>query len=775
MKKIILLFSILFFAFFANAQTILQKADSSFKNKNYMTSIELYTKVLKKATSEETKYIYYQMGECYRIGNNYSEARSWYQKAITAGNTQPMLDYYMGDMILKSGEYAEAKTYFEKYLTVNPNDNLAKMKLESCNLGLAGQKAKPLYSIEVDKNMSSIASDYGIAFFKNNKVIFSSTRFEGSSKYDPSTLQGFSDLYEATYDPQSGKYSNVSKVKGTINTGFNEGTFAFDPATNYGYYSQCNGGSGKLKQCNIMYAHYNETTNTWENSTLFAFNSQTFRSQQQSLSVDGKTLYFSSDMPGGIGGADIYKITKSGDTWGQPENLGSTINTIGDDMFPFISGDSLLIFASDGHAGLGGLDIFASHIVNGKFSKPVNLGVPFNSSADDFGLIIKDGWNNGLFSSNRTGGVGDDDIYTFTKIPVILSASGNIKDKASNKNLENAVAIFKGSDGSIDSVITDSKGNYTFDKMKPGIKYAIKATKVGYLNDSKNLTIGNELYSKEYNKSTGSDLDFFLMKITKEEIKIDNIYYDLAKWDIRESSKPELDKLINVLKETPEVKVQISAHTDDQGKDDYNMDLSQKRAQSVVDYLIAGGISADRLIAKGYGESQLIIKKAKTDEQHQMNRRTTFKILNSDDVNTGSSMIAPVKEKPVVSKQTDLNTIKSTTQTTNTTTTTTTTTTQNTSINLSTANTTPTSTSNVTTSDKYFIISGSFKTEAEANAGIKALNEKGYKNASVVGKAPNGYIRICYNSFSKKEEAMKELETIKKSVNSSAWLFEKTE
>ena len=166
MKKIILLFSILFFAFFANAQTTLQKADSSFKNKNYLTSIELYNKVLKKATSEEAKYIYFQMGECYRIGNNYSEARSWYQKAITSGNTQPMLNYYMGDMILKSGEYAEAKTYFEKYLSVNPNDNLAKTKLESCNLGLAGQTAKPLYSAEVDKNLSSISSDYGIAFFK---------------------------------------------------------------------------------------------------------------------------------------------------------------------------------------------------------------------------------------------------------------------------------------------------------------------------------------------------------------------------------------------------------------------------------------------------------------------------------------------------------------------------------------------------------------------------------------------------------------------------------
>jgi len=611
------------------AQTPLQKADSLFKNKDYYNSIALYTKALKKATGEESKYIYYQLGECYRNDNNYLQAEDWYQKAINVGATDSLINLHMGEMLIMSGDYSTAKTYLEKYLKDNPGNRIAKLRLEACNLGLKGQEEKPVYEVKVQKDLSSTAGDYSISYFKNNKVIISSTRITGSGKIDPGTAQGFSDLYESTYDSQKSLWGKPVKVKGSINTSSNEGTFAFDNKTNYGYYSQCNGASGKLKQCNIMYAYYNEATNTWENSKLLDFNSESFRNQQQCLSADGKTLYFSSDMPGGYGGADLYRIQKVSNTWGQPENLGPIVNSIGNEGFPFVSGDTLLVFASDGHPGFGGLDIFMSSIKNGKFSKPVNMMQPINSSADDFGLVFKDSKNAGFFCSNRTGGVGDDDIYSYDLIPVILTATGTIKDKASLKSIENASVVFKGSDGSIDSVATDSKGVYEYAKLKPNVKYSLGVTKDGYLNDSKTLAVGNELYSKTYSLAKGTDLDFLLIKITKEEVKIDNIYYDYDKWDLRAESKTELDKLVNMLKETPDVKVQISAHTDERGAKDYNIDLSQKRAQSVVDYLIAKGISADRLIAKGYGFSNPIVKNAKTEDEHQMNRRTTFKILNS--------------------------------------------------------------------------------------------------------------------------------------------------
>jgi len=770
MKKTALLIFGILLVNMLSAQTPLQKADSIYKNKDYYNAIQLYNKALKKATGEETKYIYYQLGECSRNYNSYVEAQAWYQKAINAGCTIPEVNLHMGEMLILSGEYADAKTYIEKYIKEVPTDNLAKLRLESCNLGLKGQKEKPLFEVKDQKDLSSISSDYSISYFKSNKVIISSARMEGSSKYDPSTTQGFSDLYESTYDPQKGQYSKPTKVKGSINTGFNEGTFSFDAATNYAYYSQCNGASGKLKQCNIMYAYYNEAANTWENSTLFDYNSQTFRIQQPALSADAKSIYFASDMPGGFGGADIYVIKKVNGVWGQPENLGATINTIGNEGFPYISGDTLLVFASDGLSGFGGLDIFMSSIKSGKFGKPINMLSPINSSADDFNLVFKDSKNEGFFCSNRIGGVGDDDIYTYEMIPVIITASGNIKDKASNKNLENAVAVFKGSDGSVDSVYTDNKGNYEFTKCKPNVKYVIKGTKVGYLNDSKNLTIGNDIYSKAYNKSTSYDLDFALIQITKEEVKIDNIYYDYDKADLREDSKIELNKLVNILKETPDVKLQINSHSDERGEAKYNTELSQRRAQSVVDYLIANGISTDRLIAKGYGFSMPIVKNAKTEEQHQMNRRTTFKILNSSELGKSGSYNYTKPEK------TEVKTSVTTTATTNLGTTTSGTNT--TSTNVTTSNTTTTATTTAATSststntNTFFIIAGSYPGQAKAEEAVTALKKAGYPNAVVVGLGSNGNYRIAYSSFATKAEATTELTKIKL-VNSSAWLFEK--
>jgi len=785
MKKIVLLILGIILVNSLLAQTPLQKADSFFIKKNYYNSIQLYNKALKKAKSEEMTHIYFQLGECYRFGNNYEQAMTWYQKAINAGCTLDIVNLYLGEMFLFTGDYSTAKTYIEKYLSAVPNDNLAKLRLESCNLGLKGQTEKPLYEIHVEKTLSSDASDYGISYFKNNKLIFASTRSSGGSKIDPVTLQGFSDIFESTFDPVKGLWSKPTKLKGDINTNYNEGTFSYGSATNTGYYMQCNGESGKKLNCNILCSNYNETTDMWEAPKIFDYNSPAFSVGHPTITADGKTMYFVSDMPGGYGGKDIYVIKKVVGTWGKPENLGPIINTIGDEMFPFVSGDTVLVFASDGHPGFGGLDLFTSSIKKGKFSKPVNMMPPFNSSADDFNLIFKDSRNSGLFCSNRVGGVGNDDIYTFSLIPVILTASGNIKDKATNKNLEDAVVLLVGNSGSIDSALTDSKGNYEFIKLKQNVKYNVKASKTGYLNDSKNLSVENEKYSKEYNKSTGYDLDFLLIKITKAEVKIDNIYYDYDSASLRPESKIELNKLINVLKETPDVKVQINAHTDERGAVNYNMDLSQRRAQSVVDYLIANGINHDRLFAKGYGFSMPLIKKAKTEEQHQMNRRTTFKILNSSEISTIRNIAYNEDTQPIqtnqgttanntnsaISTQTVVTSNPNNVNTDNTTTNQNTT--ANTNTNISNANTTGNTSTQITTvNKKVFIIAGSYPTEQQAKAAVDVLKSKGFPDAEVVGKNNAGSIRICYKGYVTREEAMKDLPEIKQKYP-SAWLFEK--
>ncbi len=362
MKKITLLFLGIILVNLLSAQqsmTLLQKADSVYsKNKDYTNSISLYNKALKKATPDQVKYINFQLGECYKSINNYTEAISWYDKAITSGTDTAVVYLHLGEMQIMSGDLTNAKANIEKYISLKPDDNIAKIRLESVKLNMQGLKDKPLFEIKNQTELNSPNSDWSISYFKNNKVIISSTRMEGSGKKDPSTTQGFSNMYESTYDLQKNEYGKPTKLLGTINTDFNEGTFTFDSINKFGYYSQCNGKTGKDRQCNIMYAHYNESTNTWEDSKLFDFNSQDFRTQQQAVTSDGNTMYFASDMPGGIGGSDLYVIKKVGGVWGKPENLGSTINTIGNECFPYISGDTLLVFASDGLPGFGGLDIF---------------------------------------------------------------------------------------------------------------------------------------------------------------------------------------------------------------------------------------------------------------------------------------------------------------------------------------------------------------------------------------------------------------------------------
>ncbi|NTW33032.1 MAG: tetratricopeptide repeat protein, partial [Bacteroidetes bacterium] len=481
MKKVVLFFTciLLMNALVAQRQLTLQKADSVFKNKDYLNSIQLYNKALKKSTVDESKYIYFQLGECYRFGNNFNDALTKYQKSIDLGYDVPVVYLRIGEVQLKTGDYTSAKTNLENYIKAVPSDVLAALKLESCNLGLKGETEKPIYEVADEKSLNSTSSDYGIAYFKNGKIIYASTRLDGSTKLDPYTSQGFSDMYESAYDPQKGEWSKVEKLKGSLNTKYNEGTFCYDQNTTSGYYMQCNGESGKKLSCSIFSSKYNETDNTWGVPVIFDYNSPDYSVGHPSFSSDGKTLYFVSDMQGGFGGKDIYMLKKSGGVWGQPENLGSTVNTIGDEMFPFISGDTLLMFASDGHPGFGGLDIFMSRKKNGRFTKPVNMMPPVNSSADDFNMIFKDSKDAGLFCSNRAGGVGDDDIYSYKLIPVLLSASGNVKDKATGKGLEDAVVLFLGDDQSVDSVLTNSKGKYEFDKIKQKTTYNIKVYKTG--------------------------------------------------------------------------------------------------------------------------------------------------------------------------------------------------------------------------------------------------------------------------------------------------------
>ncbi|MFN4233941.1 MAG: OmpA family protein [Bacteroidia bacterium] len=628
-KQFIIL-SILFFSVFAKAQSNLQKADSAFKYKEYAVAAKLYEKSFKKDVSKEKKKdVAYLIGESYRYMNNHKEAKKWYDIALNEGLRS--FDFFVnyGDILIKNGEYTLADAAYNKALEFKQDDKILKRKIESCIFAQKNNEVNEQYLIINEEVINSPFSEYGLAFYKD-KLIFASTRIEENDKrFDTYTGQGFSDYYEAIYDSKKERFINAQKSKGGLNSKFNDGTIAFDDKNNIVYFMQCNGEDGKKETCFILTTSYNETTKTWDAGKVFEFDyDKKYSVGHPALANNGNTLYFVSDMPGGQGGKDIWYIQKDAlGLWSKPKNAGKKINTEADEMFPFVYNDSLFYFSSNGHPGYGGLDIFVATIKDKGFSNVQNLKKPINSNTDDFGIILKSN-TQGWFCSNRDGGKGDDDIWQFQLLDIQISATGTIVDSETGKAISKVQVFLKGSDGSFDSTFTNNKGVYTFKDLKTDVKYEVSAHKEGYFGDSKNFNTDGIKKNTVISKKTGYDLDFGLLKITKKEITIPNIYYDFDKYELKEESKKELDKLVNILQETPQVEIVINSHTDEQGTDEYNLKLSEKRSQSVVNYLIQKGIDAKRLQAKGYGESQPLIKNAKTEEEHAKNRRTTFQVTN---------------------------------------------------------------------------------------------------------------------------------------------------
>ena len=634
-KNILFTFLVLFLYHFAFSQAIttLDKADVEFGGKDFYKASSLYKKALKNSPKEEIKRIYFQLGECYRQVNNYGQARQWYAKAVDEGYSNPVIFFHIGNLLLIGGDYHSAKNYFEKYLQSDPENGLAKNKLESCKFGISLEKDRPFYEIKDCKELNSEYSDYSVTYINENKIVISTMRIEGSGggRIDPRTMQGFSDFYESTYDAGKGTWSKPTPLKGDINTNFNEGTMTYNSQTKTAYFMQCSSPSGKLDNCNIYTSQLDENTNKWSKAHLFDFSKENVNLGHPSLSSDGKTMYFAADMPGGYGGTDIWMLKYDGFGWGNPINLGPNVNTNGSEMFPYIFEDNTLYFSSDGLTGIGGLDIFSSELKNGQFQKAVNLKPPFNSSADDFGFVYKNKKKKeGFFCSNRPDGVGDDDIYSFSLIPVIITLSDKVVDSQTQKPLKDVHIFLQGDDGSLDSTYTDKNGVYKFNKLDANTVYKLYAQKDGYLGDSKFKAVGDEKYSIDL--SLGEP--FSLLKITKEEIEIKNIYYDYAKWDLRAESKEELKKLLKILNENPVIKIMINSHTDVRGAAAYNQELSEKRAKSVVEFLVSNGINISRLSFKGWGAEHLLIQNAVTEEEHQANRRTTFNILNVEEISS---------------------------------------------------------------------------------------------------------------------------------------------
>lgn len=421
---------------------------------------------------------------------------------------------------------------------------------------------------------------------------------------------------------------NPQLLKGDVSGRFHEGPACFSNDGNTVYFTRSNYFKRKMnvnenKENNLKIFKATLKDGKWKNLEEFPFNSDDYSIGHPTLSADEKTLYFVSDMPGGFGGTDIYKSVWDGSNWSKPENLGAIVNTKGNEMFPYIHTDDALYFSSNAHNSMGGLDVFITYFNGEVWAKPENLNYPLNSSKDDFGFnLSKKNANVGFVSSSRTD---DDKMYAFDKKPPKFNLYGKARLKGTQTRVKGVtVQVTNAKTGKVISMVSDAKGNFEL-KLEPEADYDLYCTKEGCFTRTDKISTVGLKYSQDFYA------DFEVEPIVLDKpIVLENIYYDFDKWNIRPDAVLELDKLVKILVDNPNIEIELSSHTDSRGNDRYNDILSEKRAMAAVQYIIANGIDQKRLTYKGYGEKKLVNHCANdvvcTREEHQQNRRTEFKV-----------------------------------------------------------------------------------------------------------------------------------------------------
>ena len=627
-----------------------EKAYASFKAGEYYDAIDLfkdtYSKSRKadKATRTELGYM---IAECYRLTNDPKNAETWYKLAVKSAFSKPEAQFWLAETMKKNDKYQEAIDELKKYKQAAPGDPRADQEIRSCELALEWQRNPDAYKVDELKDLDSRYSDFSPAYARDDYgiIYFTSAREDAEgNKTHGATGQNFTDIFESRLDKKS-KWSTPVPVEG-LNSEFEDGTPSLSSDFREIYFTRCEAGKREKKGCVIM--HSTRNGEKWDEPKNIQLLPDSLVAAHPALSPDGTQLYFVSDMAGGFGSKDIYVVTREGDTWSKPENLGPDINTSGDEVFPYVRQDGSLYFSSVGQLGMGGLDIFKANRQPDGSWVVKNMKSPINSSADDFGIAFEDGSERGIFSSTRKGR-GDDDLYSFELPPMKFNIAGLVKDEKTGTPVQGAVVQLIASDGSNLQAETGTSGDFRF-ALKQDVDYIFLASKRGYLNGKEKETTKGQEKSRDY-------MVTIMLTAIDKPIELPNIFYDFGKWDLRPESMVSLDKLVETLNDNPNVTIELMSHTDSRDTEEYNLDLSQKRAQSVVKYLIDKGIDSERLTAKGYGEStpktvdasihtqypylkegavlnDEYVNTLANDEQkevaYQINRRTEFKVLRTD-------------------------------------------------------------------------------------------------------------------------------------------------
>jgi len=661
------------FSLNANAQrNFTEEADNAFKQKQFNDAIELYQKAYSKIkrNKAERARILFQIAECYRFTNNVKRAESQYRRVTKSGYPDPIADLYLGDALKQDEKYDEAIIAYNDYKQKAPNDPRGDKGVESCKLSQMWKDNPTRYEIENVRQLNSRENDFAAAYAdrKFASLIFTSSRDGSLGKgTDAWTGENFTDLFLTELSKAKGKKGSkpgaadaigtwstpVILDEGPINTPANEGAPTLNDRGSTMYFTRCTVARKQTTTCKIYFTQ--KKGRAWAEPEALTLGPDSFNYGHPSLSKDELVLYFASDMPGGAGGKDIWMAKRERKTrpFDKAVNLGPVINSAGNEMYPFVRDDGTLYFASDGHVGMGGLDIFKAEKVGESWGTPENMKFPINSPGDDFAIIYEGVQDKGFFCSNRNGGRGGDDIYSFYLPPIIFTLQGVVKDAESKAVIVGAKVKLVGSDGTSIEDSTDATGSYKFGKTQilPNTTYDLLVTKPNYFSSTgKESTVGVE-------KSSDFIVNFDLVPIPKKPIELPDILYALDKWDLQPQFQDSLNGLIATLKENPKIVIELASHTDPRASDAHNDTLSQRRAQSVVDYLIEKGIAPDRLIAKGYGKrvprtlgrnmtidgitfkkdtvlTEKFINALPTTKEReaafQLNRRTEFRILRDD-------------------------------------------------------------------------------------------------------------------------------------------------
>lgn len=642
MKNYTLLYTfIIVFSFNSySQQSKVAAGDKKYDNYAYIDAIKTYERVADKGYKSED--MFKKLGNSYYFNSDFEGAAKWYT-ALFAMNNSPEPEYYYryAQSLKSTGQIDKANKILAEFNTKFKNDNRGKLYKEDANYLDEIKANSGRYKIE-DAGINSKYSDYG-SFVYDNKIYFASARDTGnfSQRKHKWTNEYFTNLYVAEIDPATGTSAKVEKFKTAINSKFHEASPVFTKDGKTVYFTRnnyANGKKGKDENKSTLIKIYKATLENgkWTNISELPFNSDNYSTGHPALSPDEKTLYFASDMPGTFGQSDIYKVSINSSTgYGTPENLGNTINTEGKETFPYVTSENEIYFASDGHPGLGGLDVFVGKIEdNGTISSIQNLGADVNSPKDDFAYIIDPVSRKGYFSSNKDGGQGSDDIYKFLetrRLQCIQELNGVITDAETRAVLAGAkVTLYEGTTLK-NTTIADVSGSYAF-TVECGKTYNVRAEKENYTTKEVSVTIG-KLTGKT---SLPIALEQSICKVTIGDdlgkcFGIKMIYFDLDKSNIRTEAAFDLEKILDVLNNNPTMKLDIRSHTDSRATNSYNLALSNRRAKSTIEWLVKNGVAPNRLTAKGYGETQLVNKCSDgvscTEEEHQMNRRSEFIIM----------------------------------------------------------------------------------------------------------------------------------------------------